>query len=69
MTRWIAETERAETGETWIAEEASTLREVFWLVSTLHMDEDGRPQRSGRPGLYYYTSPRGKQYTIRRVEA
>ena len=63
--RWTAE------AETWrgveIVEEAKTLKELMWILSTGHEDTDAHYEKSGTMGIYFYTAPRGEIYKLERA--
>lgn len=50
-----------------VAEIADSKSALMWLLTTNHMDEDGHARRSGTPGTYNYTAPRGQGYTVTNV--
>ena len=52
-----------------VVEAARTKADLMWLLTTTHEDVRGHATRTAVSGLYYYTSPRGKIYTIRREGA
>ena len=65
--RWTAEAETWKGVE--VVEEAKTLKGLMWLISTSHEDTDAHYKKTGINGVYYYESPGGKHYTIRRESA